>query len=86
MLGGIGHLAALAEELAELLVQPVALGLHLSCLCLEHRDALGELAGMPDAERPPDAVGERTAKYNRLLGIAQELGADARWANPFRPV
>jgi len=29
---------------------------------------------------------ERTAKYNRLLGIAQELGAAARWANPFRPV
>ena len=26
---------------------------------------------------------ERTAKYNRLLGIAAELGAAARWADPF---
>ena len=28
---------------------------------------------------------ERTAKYNRLLGIAEELGAAARWVDPFRP-
>ena len=27
---------------------------------------------------------ERTAKYNRLLGIAGELGAAARWVDPFR--
>ena len=26
---------------------------------------------------------ERTAKYNRLLGIAAELGAAARWVDPF---
>jgi len=26
---------------------------------------------------------ERTAKYNRLLGIAEELGADARYVDPF---
>ena len=26
---------------------------------------------------------ERTAKYNRLLGIATELGAAARWVDPF---
>jgi len=28
---------------------------------------------------------ERTAKYNRLLGIAEELGSAARWVDPFRP-
>ena len=27
---------------------------------------------------------ERTVKYNRLLGIAGELGAAARWVDPFR--
>jgi len=27
---------------------------------------------------------ERTVKYNRLLGIADELGATARWVDPFR--
>ncbi len=27
---------------------------------------------------------ERTAKYNRLLGIAEELGADARYVDPFK--
>jgi len=26
---------------------------------------------------------ERTAKYNRLLAIAEELGARARWIDPF---
>src|SRR5262249_23526776 len=30
------------------------------------------------------AGSERTAKYNRLLVIAEELGAAARYASPFR--
>ncbi|HWP64285.1 MAG TPA: phosphopyruvate hydratase [Candidatus Limnocylindria bacterium] len=30
------------------------------------------------------ARSERTAKYNRLLGIAEELGASARYETPFR--
>ena len=30
------------------------------------------------------ARSERTAKYNRLLAIAEELGAAARYESPFR--
>ena len=60
-LGGVGHLAPLAHELTELVVQPVALGLHLVGLRLEHRYAIGERPRATHAERPPDAVPEGAA-------------------------
>src|SRR5207244_6374452 len=43
--------------------------------------AVATAAGQIKAGAP--CRSERTAKYNRLLGIAEELGAAARWVDPF---
>src|SRR5438093_623018 len=63
VLGGVRHLAALTQEVGQLLVQPVALGLYLARLRLERRDAAGEGRAAAEAENLPGAVAEGAAHH-----------------------
>jgi len=54
---------ALAQEVRQLLVEPIALGLDVARLRLERRDAVGEGRGVADTERPPGAIAEGAAHH-----------------------
>ena len=85
VLGGVRHLAPLTQEVGQLLVQAVPLGLHLARLRLEHRDAAGEGRGMANAEHTPGGVAEGAAHHepeqdegwraSAHRGIVQSAGA-----------